>query len=73
MLVLTRDIGFIGRDDPMRQNEVVLLLPSGERVSVYVNQSGDRRNNGRVRVGIEAPASVKILRGELDGDGPRAA
>lgn len=54
MLVLTRK----------PNEEIHLLLPDGERVVITV--VGDRDSGpAKVRIGIDAPQSIKVLRGEL--------
>jgi carbon storage regulator len=54
MLVLTRKPG----------ETIVLKLPTGEVVQVVVINI----DHSRVRVGVEAPKDVVILRGELYAD-----
>jgi sRNA-binding carbon storage regulator CsrA len=48
-----------------RENEIVLFCPGGERIVFSLLETTERR--GIVRVGIDAPRSVTILRGELEG------
>lgn len=52
MLVLGREAG----------ESVNLILPSGETIKVQVV----KLKGGWVRLGIDAPKEVKILRGELE-------
>ena len=60
MLVLTRKAN----------EEIHLLLPGGERVVVTV--IGDRDSGpAKVRIGIDAPREVKVLRGELVDEAER--
>ena len=65
MLVLSRSVyrdvaGF----SSSRENEVVVILEDGRRIVFTLLPHG--HSVGRIRVGIEAPRELMILRGELD-------
>ena len=62
MLVLTREVPEEARGD--RQNEIVLTTADGSRIVLRMFRHN--RARGKVAVGIEAPAAVHILRGELE-------
>jgi sRNA-binding carbon storage regulator CsrA len=65
MLVLTRRLyeeKWTTQGDS-RENEIVVLGPSGERIVFKIFPS--KRGSG-VRVGIEAPPYMTILRGEIE-------
>ena len=63
MLTVTRNVC---RDEsgepPSRMNEVVVILEDGRRIIFRVHPA----STGRVKVSIEAPRTVKVLRGEID-------
>lgn len=66
MLVLTRSVyGEVSALCSSRENEVVVVLEDGRRIVFTVLPHG--HSSGRIRVGIEAPRELTILRGELDG------
>lgn len=56
MLTLTRHEG----------DEVLLTLPDGRRIRLITFRLERRGGVPRVRLGIEAPPDVKIVRGEID-------
>ena len=63
MLILTRTV----HRDCGERNLVLLDLPDGRRLKLWVIPTAGRRRSGgapRVAVAIEAPADVKVLRGE---------
>jgi hypothetical protein len=60
MLWLTRTV----YRDCGDRNCVVFDLPDGRRVRLWIVPS-DRQERGAVRVGIDAPRDVAIVRGEL--------
>lgn len=67
MLIVTRNV----YRDCGERNLIVLDLPDGRRVKLWVIPTSDRggpRKTRQVAVGIEAPADVKVLRGEHLGD-----
>jgi sRNA-binding carbon storage regulator CsrA len=75
VLVLTRSVGVerLAVGPASRLNQLVLLLPSGERVRIHIDPCKNR-NRTLVRVGLEAPESVKVFPGELlDEPGPPVA
>lgn len=66
MLVVTRDSHAVNDPTalpPDKLNQVVVLTPSGERITFHVLPGGRGR---KVRVGIDADKSVRIWRGELE-------
>jgi len=65
MLVLTRSLSDERTADLCRQNEIVITCPSGERIVVKVLWG---RSGSQVRVGIDAPAVVRIMRGEISDE-----
>jgi carbon storage regulator CsrA len=46
-----------------KDQTIVLTLPSGERIAIMLVEV--RGSNGTARIGINAPADVKIWRGEI--------
>lgn len=65
MLILTRSLHASSADTVnSRENEIVIIASNGERTVVRVLPGRGRA--GHVRIGVEAPRSVKILRGELE-------
>jgi sRNA-binding carbon storage regulator CsrA len=45
--------------------DVILTLPDGREVTIYVQDTWHGSNGGKVRLSIAAPKDVQILRGEL--------
>ncbi|MBA4187553.1 MAG: hypothetical protein C0467_05995 [Planctomycetaceae bacterium] len=67
MLVLTRTAPpDWGTDRGDRENEVILVLPDGQRVTVVMLTRYTSRGTTRLKVAIDAPLDVKVIRGELD-------
>jgi sRNA-binding carbon storage regulator CsrA len=67
MLVLTRRLS-AGNRTPLgasRENETVVLGPTGERIVFKILAS---KRGSHIRVGIEAPPDMTILRGEIEHD-----
>jgi sRNA-binding carbon storage regulator CsrA len=65
MLVLTRRLADDNRTTlgGSRENETVVLGPTGERIVFKIFPS---KRGSHVRVGIEAPPYMTILRGEIE-------
>lgn len=61
MLILNRTIAD-SEDVPLRRNELVLVHPIAGRIVIRLFPG---RSCGSCEVGIEAPADVVILRGEV--------
>ncbi|VTT98898.1 unnamed protein product [Gemmataceae bacterium] len=71
MLVLNRTAPADSQADPAdRRNEIVLTLPDGRRVAVFLHTKYTARGGSRLRVVIDAPRDVLVDRGEV-ADGGR--
>jgi sRNA-binding carbon storage regulator CsrA len=63
MLILTRDVmGRGGKPLEGRKNEIAITTPAGERIVLHLFPA----SGARVRVGLDCPKTMTIVRGELE-------